>query len=217
MKKVLVVAVLAVLVFVTAASAQNKVVVIPLSQKHPKSPVPETGQTTSYYTKDDGALQKGVSWPEPRFVDNNDGTVTDRLTGLIWLQETHCTRYFPLDPSGPYARPWESAVAACNLLRNGYCGLSDGSQFGDWRMPNIKELLSLIDFSQTVPALPPSFPRSASASIYSLDTVWSSTTYNYSTGTPQGDAWHLDFYNGAIDHKDKESINGIWPVRGGKE
>ena len=42
------------------------------------APVPKTGQTISYAAGDDGALQKGVTWPVPRFTDNGDGTVTVR-------------------------------------------------------------------------------------------------------------------------------------------
>lgn len=45
--------------------------------------VPPTGQTTSYVTGDDGALQKGRK-TSPRCVDNGDGTVTDKFTGLMW-------------------------------------------------------------------------------------------------------------------------------------
>jgi len=52
--------------------------------------VPKTGQTTSYATGDDGDLEKGVAWPSPRFTDNSDGTVTDNLTGLIWLKNANC-------------------------------------------------------------------------------------------------------------------------------
>jgi hypothetical protein len=51
--------------------------------------VQKTGQTTSYATGDEGGLQKGVSWPSPRFTDNGDGTVTDNLTELIWLQNAN--------------------------------------------------------------------------------------------------------------------------------
>ncbi|MEK8021359.1 MAG: DUF1566 domain-containing protein, partial [Candidatus Parabeggiatoa sp.] len=56
----------------------------------PAAPVWKTGQVTSHYGQDDGALQKGVPWPEPRFTYNNDGTVTDNITGLIWLNDASC-------------------------------------------------------------------------------------------------------------------------------
>jgi len=51
--------------------------------------VSETGQTASYYSGDDGEIQAGVAWPSPRFTDHGD-TVTDELTGLIWLKDTNC-------------------------------------------------------------------------------------------------------------------------------
>jgi hypothetical protein len=50
------------------AQDSNKVVVIPLFSND-AAPVPKTGQTISYGTRDDGALQKGVAWPTPRFTD----------------------------------------------------------------------------------------------------------------------------------------------------
>ena len=56
----------------------------------PPAPVPKTGQTISYEPGDDGYYQKGVAWPNPRFTDNGDGTVTDNLTGLIWLKNANC-------------------------------------------------------------------------------------------------------------------------------
>ncbi|KJU84605.1 conserved hypothetical protein, secreted, partial [Candidatus Magnetobacterium bavaricum] len=44
--------------------------------------LPQTGQTTTYAAGDDGALQIGVAWSNPRFTDNRDQTMTDNLTGL---------------------------------------------------------------------------------------------------------------------------------------
>ena len=35
----------------------------------------QTGQTTSYAAGDDGDLQRGASWPAPRFEDNGNGTI----------------------------------------------------------------------------------------------------------------------------------------------
>jgi hypothetical protein len=56
------------------------------------APVPKSGQTTSYATGDDGDLERGVEKPplKDRFTDNGDGTVTDNLTGLIWLKNADC-------------------------------------------------------------------------------------------------------------------------------
>ena len=110
--------------------------------------VPRTGQTSSYGPRDDGALRKGVAWPTPRFTDNNNGTITDNLTGLIWLRNAN---YFG-------ARSWTQALDDANGLHSGMAGLTDGSQVGDWRLPNIRELRSLIDYERYAPALPISHP-----------------------------------------------------------
>jgi Protein of unknown function (DUF1566) len=107
------------------------------------APVPQTGQTTSRATGDDGDIQAGITWPVPRFTDQSNGTVRDNLTGLIWLKLATCFG----DQS------WQQALDAANALASGSCGLSDGSVAGDWRLPNIRELLSLIDFGFFNPAL----------------------------------------------------------------
>ena len=68
------------------------------------APVPKTGQTkcstdrpfseqacpVSGVPGQDGDLQKGVEVTGDRFTDNKDGTVTDNLTGLIWLKNANC-------------------------------------------------------------------------------------------------------------------------------
>ena len=170
--------------------------------------VPRTGQTTSYGTRDDGALQKGVAWPNPRFTDNANGTVTDNLTALIWLKNAKCFS------SGT----WAQALIYANTLASGSCGLSDGSVAADWRLPNIKELFSLIDFAYYNPALSnaagtgkwlagdPSFTGVQSGS------YWSSTTHPGNTD----DACYLSLYNGNGYNSTKTYAYNVWPVRGGQ-
>jgi hypothetical protein len=119
-------------------------------------PVTKTGQTTSYAAGDDGDLEKGVAWPDPRFTDHGDGTVTDNLTGLIWLKNANCFG----------RRTWNQALSECNNLANGSCGLTDGSSAGDWRLPNVRELQSLVDYSRYDPALPAGHPFSNVQSTY---------------------------------------------------
>ena len=87
----------------------------------PPAPVEQTGQTTSYATGDDGDHEKGVEWQNPRFTDNGDGTVTDNLTGLIWLKDANCFG----------TRTWNNALSDSNGLASGSCGLTDGSNAGD--------------------------------------------------------------------------------------
>ncbi len=95
-------------------------------------------------TGQDGELQTGVPWSDPRFTDNNDGTVTDNVTSLVWLKNA--------DPFG--LRTWEQALKDCNNLSSGNYGLTDNSKSGDWRLPNINEIESLIDYGSFGPCLP---------------------------------------------------------------
>jgi hypothetical protein len=160
------------------------------------APVPKTGQTTSYGSRDDGELQKGVDWPDPRFIDNLDGTVTDNLTGLIWL--TDGTRFSDLS--------YSDALAACNALADDGDILTDRSLAGDWRLPNISELGSLSDFSEIGPALPADNPFIITAA----GTFWSSTT----TADNSNRAWTLGMGIGRISSAAKGQSNQVWPVRG---
>jgi quinol monooxygenase YgiN len=113
-------------------------------------------------TGQDGELRSGASWPAVRFTDNDDGTVTDHLTGLVWLQNA--------DAFGRL--PWQAALDACDALASGDKDLDDDSKAGDWRLPNLNELRSLIDYSEKAPALPKPHPFSnVRSSLY-----WSSTT-----------------------------------------
>ena len=97
--------------------------------------LPRTGQTLCYDatgaeisctgTGQDGELQLGIEWPNPRF-DAAGGCVTDNLTGLMWVASptiTHTT--------------WQGALDYANSLD--LCG------YQDWRLPNVNELLSLVN------------------------------------------------------------------------
>jgi hypothetical protein len=122
--------------------------------------VPQTGQTQCWDangnlilcdgTGQDGAIQAGVGAPAARFSDRRDGTVRDNLTGLIWLKDANCDA---LGPNGNGTGTWQQALDAANALVNGRCGLTDGSEPGDWRIPNVRELQSLIDFGFYQPGL----------------------------------------------------------------
>jgi hypothetical protein len=164
---------------------------------HGPAPVQRSGQTISYGTRDDGELLKGVEWPDPRFTDNLDGTVTDNLTGLIWLKDVD--RFTD--------RGWNAALAACNNLADDGAALTDGSVAGDWRLPNIWELGSLSDFSRIGPALPEGHPFS----IQNAGSYWSSTTMV----TNANRAWAMGMGIGKISTEAKGGSNHVWPVRDG--
>lgn len=126
--------------------------------------VPKTGQTISYALGDDGDLEKGVAWPSPRFTDNGNGTATDNLTGLIWLKDAACMGQ----------RQWSDSltqIGALNAGRDFYCDDYWSGTFDDWRLPNVRELFSLADFSSAA-GLPSGHPFTGVQS----DFYWSSTT-----------------------------------------
>ena len=180
-----------------------------------RAPVPKTGQTTLYATGDDGDLQKGVTWPTPRFTDNTDGTVTDNLTGLIWLKNANCTdtvggidKNVDVGAQDPGELTWADALTWSNNLANGDCGLSDSSSAGDWRLPNVRELFSLIDFSRYDPALPSAHPFDNVQSDY----YWTSTTDASDTGY----AWRVLLDYGNVSSAGEDDHYYVWPVRGGQ-
>lgn len=194
--------------FGAESAAQTKVIVIP--GLGPPAPVPKTGQTESLATGDDGDRQAGVFSPSPRFVDSGNGTVTDRLTGLIWLKDGGCQRFNSIDYSNQNDRPWLNALTACNWLRSGYCSLSDDSQLGDWRLPNLKELDSLIAPVRAAPfALPENCPLADS-------TRWSG--YWSATATPEGDTYaRFVWFDSGQDRTDnKDADHAVRCVRGGQ-
>jgi hypothetical protein len=176
--------------------------------------VPKTGQTPTIPMDpapagSDGALQKGVAWPNPRFTDNGNGTVTDNLTGLIWLKNANTFGQ----------RNWATALTDCAALKSGDYGLNDGSVAGDWRLPNIRELFSLIDFRWTLPALcntagnakwTEGEPFTGVQSGY----YWSSTTHAYYTDS----AWCVILQGGVVNSGSKTAyLDYVWPVRGGQQ
>jgi hypothetical protein len=168
--------------------------------------VEKTGQTMIYFNGDDGDLQKGVAWPNPRFTDNGDGTVTDNLTGLIWLKNANCWE----------AGTWYDALNHCNDLADGECGLEDGSVAGDWRLPNVKELQSLIYYAVYNPALSDTAGTSkwtegdAFTGVLS-NYYWSSTYLGTLVGL--GRAWRVNFFTGLVNESLTASNCYAWPVR----
>ncbi|MEO5335037.1 MAG: DUF1566 domain-containing protein [Magnetococcus sp. YQC-5] len=167
------------------------------------APVIKTGQTTSYTVGDDGDLKVGVPWPSPRFKDNGDGTVTDHLTSLVWMKNANCFGQ----------QTWANAfvkVAGLNLSKETCTGYTNGT-YTDWRVPNVRELSSLIDRSNIGPPLPTNHPFVGFVGAQSVY-YWSSTTYAHYTSN----AWIVFLSSGSVYYNDKTSTSNVWPVRGGQ-
>ena len=197
------------LILIFSGTALARQAEVPADKKNFPAPTPQTGQTRSWSEGDDGNLQRGVHWPNPRFSDNRDGTVTDNLTGNIWLKNADCFG----------SRTWSGSLAAASALKDGDCGLSDGSGEGDWRLPNILELESLRDIKYSLPTLPDTEGGGKWSEGRPFERVRS--TYYWSSSTNAGSAdyaWYLHFGSGSVFSSAKDdNCCLVWPVRGGAE
>ena len=115
-----------------------------------------------------------VSDPTPAsnyaFIKNGDGTVTDPKTGLVWQQTADTKK-----------REWLEALEYCETL--------NFANHSDWRLPDIIELTSLVDYNRSDPALDPSFDSNKSA-------FWSSTPFLLPPELDTTVMWAVDFSNG---------------------
>lgn len=116
--------------------------------------------------------------PAGRYMAGN-GTVVDTKTGLTWEQPTSTTDMV-----------WPTANAYCIAKGTG------------WRLPTIKELLSIVDFAKTTsPKIDSIFTGTVS------NTYWSSTPSAYSSDS----AWAVNFLNGGINGGERAVV--AIPVR----
>ena len=184
-------------------------------------PIPDTGQATCYDANgneitcgnspvgQDPEYDSSDSFTcDLSYTDNGDGTVTDNCTGLMWKQ---CSE------------PDTDTTGACNGTHLGYTWVNALSQceglnfagYTDWRLPNIKELFSIVlhedpaitgvkaegepYINQTV------FPNTLS------NVYWSSTTFPYDTDYSLA----VNFYYAYVNAGDKTTASAyVRCVRG---
>ena len=143
--------------------------------------------------------------PDSRYTDNGDGTVTDKKTGLVWKQcsEGLSSTVTACDSGSIASYSWQEALQLAKTL-------NDGGGFAgktDWRLPNHKELASLVEYQCYNPAI--------------NETLFPNTSmYNYwsSTPSPSGDlrAWTVDFGDGDVMSGSRiANPNRVRLVRGG--
>ncbi len=140
---------------------------------------------------------RGDTYGENDFVDNQNGTVTDQATSLMWQSV-----------GTEEGMDWEDAlIYAKNLELGGY---------DDWRLPNIKELQSIVDYSGVFPAINStlfnctSFTNEGGYLDYGY--YWSSTSAYFGLNSPEYYyAWYTAFGYG-VDN-DGEDTHGAGCVR----
>ncbi len=164
--------------------------------------VPPTGQTNSYAGGDDGD-RTTVTVSTTRFIDNGDGTFGDSFTGLTWLGVRQCI----------FDQTWSSAINYVNQLSasGGSCSeLNDGSSIGEWRLPNINELQSLVDYSRQSPVFAAGIAFTGTWDSFPWTPYWSSTSF---VADPGGNAWILNVDFGQVGIRNKSSMARAFAVR----
>jgi hypothetical protein len=153
-----------------------------------------------------------------RYQDCGNGTVTDTVTGLVWLKNANCFG----------TKQWAAANQAAVVLADGQCGLSDGSSAGDWRLPTKEEWEATVAQARAFsPACSnPALTDTSGMLCYSVgvgadqpftnvqsDIYWSSTAHANPTY-----ACIVDLRDGSVENvvTHKANYTHVWPVRGGR-
>ena len=173
--------------------------------------VPQTGQgqtvptgcTSGCYTSTagtDGSLQKGVAWPTPRFaVDTTGNCIIDKLTGLMWVRNLNSV-------NGGNGLRWTNALSTAES--GTWCG------YTDWRIPNINELRSLINYGESSTSVWLNTPISSGGGGFTnvnSGVYWTSSLYTNSSIIRV-----IDLLNGSISSVVSTSASTLlFPVRGG--
>nr|NQU93803.1 DUF1566 domain-containing protein [Bacteroidota bacterium] len=147
---------------------------------------------------------RGDAYGVNEFVDNGDETITDNSTGLMWMQEDNGEG---LD--------WENALA--------YAENSEYAAYSDWRLPNVKELQSIVDYSYSPSAADASKVGPAIDNLFSCTPIvneagnddygyyWTGTSANFTSGEPYYYAWYVAF--GMAVNGEGDDFHGAGGVR----
>jgi len=146
-----------------------------------------------------------ASTPTARFTDNGDGTLTDDATGLMWMACSEGQSYNAT--SGGCDGTVATYTWQLGLERAGTVNFIGFAGKSDWRLPNQKELSSIVERQCVDPAINTEvFPDSPS------NAYWSSSPY---AGNALG-AFLVDFAAGTGDFAAKDTLSSVRLVRGGE-
>jgi ankyrin repeat protein/DNA-binding beta-propeller fold protein YncE len=201
------------------------------SPGHASTAPVKTGQITSYAAlgvgrttgwtavADDGAVRSGAP---PRYVDNGDGTITDANTGLTWekkcdgcggLHDTEAS--YSLEPAEGGVVSWLAELNAEN--GTGFAG------HADWRLPTIKELVSIVDYERFNPAVSRAFDGDecglgcddlARAECSCTGMMWHCSATPFASGTER--VFALGFNLGIVGDLQRSDGCAVRAVRSGR-
>ena len=157
-------------------------------------------------TGQDGQFQKGIALS---YTDNGDGTITDANTGLMWEKLSDDGSVHDRDT----AMNWTAAFTKVGSLNSGsFAG------HNDWRLPNVKELESILNYAIVNPPVSSAFSNGCVPSCTVLtcsctrsDYYWSSS----STVISPNNAWVVSFFDGGVATYLKTNTPYVRAVRGG--
>jgi len=164
--------------------------------------LPKTDQTSVYVAGDDATYQVGwwkgltVAANKTRFIAktlDGDDVVLDLATGLMWAADGN-----EAGANNSSIATWPNALA--------YAGLLDFAGFTDWRVPNIKELVSIVNYENVSPAVDVGYFIHIASADY-----WSSTTVK----AVATNALTIQFAIGLMYNQLKTGLYRLLCVRGG--
>ena len=178
---------------------------------------PATGQTTCWNsagtvvpcagTGQDGDLQAGGKLG---YTDNGDGTITDNNTGLMWEKKSADGSIHDKDSTHTWANAFAVHIAglnAANFAGHNY-----------WRLPNVNELQSLVNYENLFPSVSSAFNKDCAASCTVLTCSCTASPFHWSSSTNAGvpsDAWIVNFGIGGVNASGKSFTGHVRAVRGG--
>jgi hypothetical protein len=177
-----------------------------------------------------------------RYDENNDGTVTDCTTGLIWLKNANCTDFSGGIDNSLGMLSWTDAVKWAAGLGSTLCGLSEFPEGNTgtlsnneaWRLPTKTEWMAMVEYARRHNYLNPSNLYVPALTDAAGTGPWTAVdgigqggnTFNYVasfyywTGTvytvSPDQAWGLNLNDGSVLPGPKSDLLRVWPVRGGR-
>lgn len=151
---------------------------------HPRTETSSAGGNKKFHVRAVRDVVSPSTIPN-HYTDNNNGTITDNLTNLVWEKI----------PS-TIAQTWEQAITMADNLSLG--------GFTDWRLPNIKELQSLNDETVIAPSVTSPYFQNLGVKKY-----WSSTTLPNQIAK----AWYWDTQYGITTYDIKTNTNYVICIR----
>lgn len=134
---------------------------------------PSTGSPNTMYFR---MVRGNIDYGKNDFIDNNDNTISDLSTGLMWQKA-----------DDGKARDWEESLI--------YAKDSELAGYTDWRLPNAKELQSIVDYTRS--------PQTTNSP--AIDPIFETTEINY----PDGNSGHYPFFWTGTTH-----LDGVNPYSG---